>query len=225
MPTIIKSGHKEVGDHIIMSWTLIMTPEGIHVKKREKYMEILHPALSIEKSQEGEHRIVATDDIQCGKTLYVSSAPILTILHTTCPNLDFMEKLVKHIVPVLMKLIPNLINEPWMKELTPRDLPLSSFEQLLYKLKCNGFLVQEEVFVLFEKASFFNHSCDPNGLLSVDVPEHSVSVVAIKPIKKSDEVCISYISPPMLEQNKQNRREYIKQMFGFDCRCSKCNLE
>ncbi|KAJ4992084.1 MYND finger [Stagonosporopsis vannaccii] len=63
----------------------------------------------------------------------------------------------------------------------------------------------------------FNHSCDPNAYIIMDGAE--VNVRSLKPIKKDEEIFISYIDTT----NPYSRRQYeLKQRWFFTCKCIKC---
>ena len=63
----------------------------------------------------------------------------------------------------------------------------------------------------------FNHSCDPNAYIIMDGAE--VNVRSLKPIKKDEEIFISYIDTT----NPYYRRQHeLKQRWFFICRCTKC---
>jgi hypothetical protein len=63
----------------------------------------------------------------------------------------------------------------------------------------------------------FNHSCDPNAYIIMDGAE--VNVRSLKPIKKDDEIFISYIDTT----NPYSRRQHeLKQRWFFTCKCAKC---
>ena len=63
----------------------------------------------------------------------------------------------------------------------------------------------------------FNHSCDPNAYIIMDGAE--VNVRSLKPIKKDEEIFISYIDTT----NPYSRRQHeLKQRWFFTCKCTKC---
>lgn len=63
----------------------------------------------------------------------------------------------------------------------------------------------------------FNHSCDPNAYIIMDGAE--VNVRSLKPIKKDEEIFISYIDTT----NPYYRRQHeLKQRWFFTCKCTKC---
>ena len=63
----------------------------------------------------------------------------------------------------------------------------------------------------------FNHSCDPNAYIIMDGAE--VNVRSLRPIKKDEEIFISYIDTT----NPYYRRQHeLKQRWFFTCKCTKC---
>ncbi|KAF2133003.1 SET domain-containing protein [Dothidotthia symphoricarpi CBS 119687] len=71
--------------------------------------------------------------------------------------------------------------------------------------------------ILDPTLSHINHSCDPNAYIMMDGPE--VAVRTIKPIKKDEEIYISYVD----NTNPCSRRQSeLKTRWFFTCKCSKC---
>ncbi|KAJ3326537.1 hypothetical protein HDU76_012835, partial [Blyttiomyces sp. JEL0837] len=73
---------------------------------------------------------------------------------------------------------------------------------------------------VFPHASFFNHSCAPTCECIRD--GHFLYVKTLKPVKKDEELTISYINVnlPLLA-----RRSQLKQDYFFDCACLRCITE
>ncbi|KAF3136146.1 hypothetical protein TWF703_005791 [Orbilia oligospora] len=73
----------------------------------------------------------------------------------------------------------------------------------------------------FPQASFINHSCVPNTRISIfsDV----LFVYAASSISKDEEIFINYMDDdysPLAQ-----RREFLRDTFGFTCRCARCAFE
>jgi SET and MYND domain-containing protein len=66
-------------------------------------------------------------------------------------------------------------------------------------------------------AALINHSCDYNATVGFDGEE--LYIKAIRPIKKDEQVFISYIDTTT--PNEVRRRE-LSERFFFDCQCTKC---
>lgn len=68
--------------------------------------------------------------------------------------------------------------------------------------------------------SRLNHSCDPN--LNHYIDDNDVTYcVAARPIKAGEQLYINYMSE-MIFESTQERKKYIKETWGFDCKCRKC---
>ena len=65
-----------------------------------------------------------------------------------------------------------------------------------------------------------NHSCDPNAFIVWDGVE--LHFRSLKPIKKGEEVFISYIDPT---QPYSRRQHELDEKWYFKCKCSKCQLQ
>ena len=81
--------------------------------------------------------------------------------------------------------------------------------------------------------SFFNHSCEPNATWETNTDDSvggtTVNVEAIRPIKKDEEVLISYCydagGDAVTSLAKDERRKLLMPWLGGDCECSKCLRE
>ncbi|RDL38590.1 SET protein [Venustampulla echinocandica] len=62
-----------------------------------------------------------------------------------------------------------------------------------------------------------NHSCMPNGFIMFD--GRCVSIIALNPIKKDDNIFITYVDPT---QSRDTRRAELRNRYFFDCNCEKC---
>lgn len=68
-----------------------------------------------------------------------------------------------------------------------------------------------------DRLSTMNHSCDPNAYIVMDGP--AVSLRTLKPIKKNDEIYISYIDATNPYARRQSE---LKSRWFFTCKCTKC---
>lgn len=75
-------------------------------------------------------------------------------------------------------------------------------------------------FVIYDVLCRFNHSCSPN-IHHFNDENNITHCVAIRPVRKGDQVFISYLAEMKFEDN-QKRQEYINQNWGFTCKCEKC---
>lgn len=97
-----------------------------------------------------------------------------------------------------------------MNETFPRSIGKYTFEDKMDYCSIKG--------ELFFNLSFVNHCCIPNcGYYYFD--EHKILVlIAIKPIKKDEEIRFSY-----LEGFHIDRKKLLLENFGFVCKCSVCS--
>lgn len=102
-------------------------------------------------------------------------------------------------------------------------LPLSRYRRLLGAAQLNAFELTlshgAKVSALLPGlASCFNHSCQPNVLISCGETSE-VTFVAGCDIMPGDELCISYVD---VDSDHEERRELLLHKYGFDCRCARC---
>lgn len=105
-------------------------------------------------------------------------------------------------------------------------LPLQRYMQLLGAAQLNAFELRTShglhvSCLLSSQASCFNHSCDPNVLVSVG-ESHHVNFVTGREVAAGTELCISYVDPSM---ELEARRQILLYKYGFDCNCGKCAAE
>ena len=98
---------------------------------------------------------------------------------------------------------------------------------------------------IFPKLSRFNHSCVPtaefrwwvkhflHAILSMCVNLTSLfrnekqrrqEIRAIRSISTGQEICLCYFTTSILEAGKDERQEYLRSRYGFDCDCEACQL-
>lgn len=105
------------------------------------------------------------------------------------------------------------------------DVNLDFVMDALCTLSCNSFGVcNEEMHVIgtgiYPEASLFNHSCNPNCVASFRGSE--MSIRALQPIVKGDELRISYVE--QMQAGNAVRLD-LKARYLFDCRCDTCSLQ
>jgi len=72
---------------------------------------------------------------------------------------------------------------------------------------------------LYEKASFFNHSCDPNCYAVWD--ESTICVRTLRDITPGEPLTIAFMT--FVEMQKTSvRKTVLSSVFGFNCCCKKC---
>lgn len=82
---------------------------------------------------------------------------------------------------------------------------------------------------LHPKSALLNHSCDPNAFVRFDAPPTSssqsfppygsISIHALRPIEKNEEVTISYVDTTFPYQQRQQE---LKSRYFFTCTCNLC---
>lgn len=72
---------------------------------------------------------------------------------------------------------------------------------------------------LFPFMSLFNHSCDANvARFSID---DKMALIVARPIKAGEQIFITY-GPYFNDKPREDRREYLKRKFSFECDCTAC---
>jgi hypothetical protein len=90
---------------------------------------------------------------------------------------------------------------------------------------------------VYFKASFFNHSCEPNCSYSFDEATGSISVVTVRDVAPGEELTIGYCLVPEPDEDEDedeavikniagdgepSKPELFKRKYGFACRCACC---
>ncbi|KAF2075596.1 hypothetical protein CYY_003101 [Polysphondylium violaceum] len=79
----------------------------------------------------------------------------------------------------------------------------------------------QSLFGLIEHSCFINHSCEPNLFIATPVVnDKSIRFCSSRPIKKGEELFISYIEAEDMSFN--DRHKLLKETYGFQCKCSAC---
>jgi hypothetical protein len=73
---------------------------------------------------------------------------------------------------------------------------------------------------MYPSASYFNHSCDPN--VTKVRQGRTVLFVTSKNVQPGEELCISY---GHTERQVLERRQVLRDWWGFTCNCSRCSHE
>lgn len=89
----------------------------------------------------------------------------------------------------------------------------------LLKLRYNAQVVDGGL-AIFRRASAVNHSCRPNAVVS-----GAIELRAHRPLRKGDEITMSYLSFRALVAPRAARRQALKDAFNFDCRCERCEQD
>lgn len=84
--------------------------------------------------------------------------------------------------------------------------------------------VANERFAVFLVASRFNHGCHNNAFHKWNEATKCLTVHACRPIRCGEELVICYGFPPGCLVRAQ-RRQHLRDKFGFECVCAACSLE
>jgi hypothetical protein len=113
-----------------------------------------------------------------------------------------------------------------------KDLKLESFidplavERRLHMAIQNSFQCSDEhernCLGMWFTASFISHSCVPNAAGVVEDDTGLFQLVAQRPIKKGEELSISYISEDDLRYSTSYRRTQLAKTRRFICACPRC---
>eukprot|EP00933_Yihiella_yeosuensis_P028643 TRINITY_DN22476_c1_g1_i1.p1 TRINITY_DN22476_c1_g1~~TRINITY_DN22476_c1_g1_i1.p1 ORF type:complete len:361 (+),score=79.97 TRINITY_DN22476_c1_g1_i1:111-1085(+) len=74
---------------------------------------------------------------------------------------------------------------------------------------------------VFANACLLNHSCAPNAYHCFNEKQKRLTVHCMRPIKKGEEVTISYVK---VWQKKEDRQMELQHQYRFHCRCQVCTL-
>lgn len=75
---------------------------------------------------------------------------------------------------------------------------------------------------MYKVSSLFNHSCDPNIGSTSPILSNRLKWIALRPIKKGEEILNSYVQT---EHPYDVRQQLLKDHYKFECQCSKCKAE
>lgn len=67
--------------------------------------------------------------------------------------------------------------------------------------------------------SLVNHSCVPN--VYNDLVGNKQVLITLRPVKKGQQLFVTY-KEDLMRQSTEQRQEYLEQIFGFKCKCSRC---
>ncbi|KAJ7646927.1 hypothetical protein FB45DRAFT_734866 [Roridomyces roridus] len=72
---------------------------------------------------------------------------------------------------------------------------------------------------IFVNTSRCNHSCSPNAAWHWDISTFSLSLKALRPLSKGEEITVTYITPTY---SRAERRVRLQAMYNFTCACAAC---
>lgn len=125
-------------------------------------------------------------------------------------------------------------NERWLSgfnavykllEQTGLELDRQKTFTLFCKISINGFAIKESWSVrlgsaVYMEASIYNHSCEPNA--SFTFLGSRINLHALKTIRDKEDILINYcdVGYPKIE-----RQAILKQLYFFDCKCTRCESD
>lgn len=103
-----------------------------------------------------------------------------------------------------------------------------NLEDLFVRSGNNNFAIHSHLTTIahgiFPLASrLFNHSCLPNAAARYVICRGQsvrMEIVALREIKATEEICIPYVDPALMEF----RQQIFEFTYGFSCTCSSCNF-
>jgi len=130
-------------------------------------------------------------------------------------NREFEDTIVKGIKSLLN--ILELENEPGIFEIAKHYAGIVFVNS--FGVRFNVINTDDFAMALYEKASFFNHSCSPNCFASWD--GSTICIRTLQGISEGETLTIAFVT--FVEMQKTSlRKEVLSSVFGFDCRCKKC---
>ena len=69
-------------------------------------------------------------------------------------------------------------------------------------------------------AALVNHSCNYNAFVRFDYPSHRLSILAIRPIARDEQIVVSYVDAT---NPRHVRQKELQDKYFFECECSKCS--
>lgn len=88
--------------------------------------------------------------------------------------------------------------------------------------KANCFPLNGGMEGVFPIISNLNHSCSPNCRVSWNSERKTLNLVATQPLKVGDQITICYDHDKVHELPVEKRQQYLRENYGFDCRCPRC---
>ncbi|KIW96920.1 uncharacterized protein Z519_02311 [Cladophialophora bantiana CBS 173.52] len=129
---------------------------------------------------------------------------------------DDREKLLRHAVDQLPSAsrdaylaLAKIYNEP---DVVVQDVLKAN----AFNMKIGGLMHP----AVFPEASRINHACAPNAQYFLSTDLLTQYIHAVRPIKKDEEITISYAPPLRLHADRQ---QYFQSIFQFTCTCQRCS--
>jgi len=169
--------------------------------------------------------VVAVEDIQPGQ-LIIAEPPLFVVpwwvRHSLYPG--------KELDAALMRLLNDLSDEEEQSFYNLSDCKSRVGEEATEMgiWRTNNFALGRSHSKcsngIFPKLSRFNHSCVPTAEFRWNEKQRRQEIRAIRSISTGQEICLCYFTTSILEAGKDERREYLRSRYGFDCDCEACQL-
>jgi len=152
-------------------------------------------------------------------------------LYPRTPNHPVVDRILKRL-QARKRIIKSIPMFQSFKELSDKAvawlLAKISLNYYMHRINTNG--IENVILNLPISFACLNHSCSPNviiaGIIGVECSKPYRSVlVAIKPIKKNEELFFSYLKPDELKLSKTERQTILMNGWGFNCTCQRCQAE
>lgn len=105
----------------------------------------------------------------------------------------------------------------------PREI--ATFLARCFPTEDLGFDLKTEGVAMYAVACSVNHSCVPNAYHAESEIDNSITLRAMKRLKKGDEVVITYLDESKGALTKSARHDALWRKFLFHCRCARCGGE
>lgn len=119
------------------------------------------------------------------------------------------------LTPVIQELFNSKKKRRFLKHLVLHHLLVTSRNRFQFNSEENLLKITE----IAVMACFFNHSCAPN--LFHHVIDNQVILIAIRPIRKGEQLFISYLGDKT-DDATDFRQQFLMENFEFQCHCDKC---
>ncbi|KAF7503433.1 hypothetical protein GJ744_003763 [Endocarpon pusillum] len=111
------------------------------------------------------------------------------------------------------------------KEYAETNLSEETLREVFGKLLVNCFTMVSPFYdplglVLHPLAALVNHSCNYNAFVRFDTSSHCLSIIALRPIARDEQIVVSYIDAT---NPRHVRQKELQDKYFFDCACSKCS--
>ncbi|KAI0785221.1 hypothetical protein C8Q75DRAFT_723079 [Abortiporus biennis] len=193
-------------------------PTAVPIRAESK--EDSYPWTSVELPGRGVG-VVATRDIKQGELLLREKPLFVVPKKVSASPGSFLLSTLAKLNRVERAEFYNLSMVNFPDGLVP-DSEIFHQELALAIFQTNSIAAGENVGI-FPKMARFNHGCSKafNSMYTWREQEGGIVTYSIRDIKKGQELLTTYTDT---KRPRNERRNYLKTMYGFDCQCSVCSL-